>query len=429
MTAALSTSSAAVLFAAEGAGAGKDKDEARPRGSTSSTSSPRPPAVFNSIVPVCYGKNDGEARLVRPWNVYDQSTPTCRPPVPWDKSGVPPNGWSSRACTTGGSFDCDANEYYTQLEDSVVGPQGPAGAAGPIGPQGPIGPIGPSGLRGADGPTGPQGDGFAFRGEWAANTNYLERDVVTNLGSAYTALADSLGVNPSKPSGSWSLLVVRGERGEQGAPGLNGSNGIGATVAQIAPVPPGTGPCELEGGALVTDGNGNVSYICNGKSGTTGQGAGMALSGNFLFPPGPAIPNTPAPVVNVPDLSLGVVMSESTAGVVVSTDGGVQVNSAVIGQYVIVDLFLFVDCPATNTTAESSKLIGRRRVFAANSVAQQAVSNWSMSVVDVERAGGPYVYRVAAQLIANNGSNAVVSGSSTTVPWLRGTLTAVVINK
>ena len=426
VTAALS-SSAAVLVAAEPR-SGKDKDEPQRPGSESvvGSTSVRLPSSYPTLVPVCYGKNDGKTRLVRPWNVNNQSTPTCRPPVPWDQSGEPTGGWSSRACTTGGSFDCDSDEFYTQLEDNVVGPpgpQGPAGPGGPAGPQGPIGPIGPTGQ------TGPQGDGFAFRGEWDANTNYLERDVVTNLGSAYIALGDSLGVNPSAPSDSWSLFVARGERGEQGAPGLNGSNGIGATVAEIPPVPPGTGPCGLEGGALVTDGNGNVVPVCNGKSGTAGQGAGMALSGNFVFPPVPAVPNTPAPIVNVPDLSLGVSVTESAAGVVVATDGGVQVNSAVVGQYVIVDILLFVDCPATATTAETTKLIGRRRVFAANPVQQQTVTNWSISVIDVEGAGGPYVYRVAAQLVGNNGSNAIVSGSPTLVPWLRGTLTAVVINK
>jgi hypothetical protein len=253
--------------------------------------------------------------------------------------------------------------------------------------------------------------------------------VVTNLGSAFIALGDSVGVNPSTPSDSWSLFAARGERGEQGAPGVNGTNGIGATVAQVPPVPPGTGPCGLEGGALVTDGNGNIVYVCNGHSGTTGQGAGMAVSGNIVFPPIPAVPNTPAPIVNVPDLSLGVSVTESAAGVVVTTDGGVQINSAVIGQYVIVDILLFVDCPATATTPETTRLIGRRRVFAANPVQQQTVTNWSISVIDVEKAGGPYVYRVAAQLVANNGSNAIVSGSPTVAPWLRGTLTAVVINK
>ena len=147
----------------------------------------------------------------------------------------------------------------------------------------------------------------------------------------------------------------------------------------------------------------------------------MALSGNFLFPT--------ATMTNVPDLSLSVTATDATAGIVVSSDGGVQVNSALVGQYVIVDIFLFVDIPATATTGLTTKQVARRRVFAANAVAQQAVSNWSFSVVDVEPPGGPYTYRVAAQLVGNNGSNAVVSGSSTTVPWLRGTLTAVVINK
>ncbi len=56
------------------------------------------------------------------------------------------------------------------------------------------------------------------------------------------------------------------------------------------------------------------------------------------------------------------------------------------------------------------------------------MTNWSLSVVDSEKPGS-YVYRVAAQLVGNNGSNAIVSGSPTLVPWLRGTLTAVVINK
>ena len=72
--------------------------------------------------------------------------------------------------------------------------------------------------------------------------------------------------------------------------------------------------------------------------------------------------------------------------------------------------------------------MARRRVFVANPVTQQAVTNWSISTVCVEPAGGPYTYHVAAQLIANN-APAIVSGSSTVLPWLRGTLTATVVNK
>jgi len=440
LTAALLTTSAADVYAA-----GKDKEDQR-SGSSSSSSSGRPPSGFTTLVPVCYRKDDGRTRLVRPWNVADLSLPTCRPPAPWDQSAIPPNGWSTRACTVGGSFDCDSDEFYTQLEDSVVGPQGPIGPQGPAGPQGsagPQGPAGPQGLQGVagpQGPAGPQGDGFAFRGAWNNAVAYQPNDVVTANGSAYIALRQTTGVDPTTPGDDWAIFVARGQVGPAGAngsdgtngrDGVDGRNGFGATVARIPPVPDGTGPCGLEGGALVTDGNGNIVPVCSGKSGTTGQGAFIAQSANSVNLP--IVNPPPAPLTTtaaVPDLTLAVSVAESATGVVVTTDGGVQVNSAVVGQYVIVDITLFVDCPATATSPEgTTKLLARRRVFAANSVAQQTVTNWSMSVVDSAKPGGLYVYRVTAQIIGNNGSSAVISGSSATNSHLRGTLTAVVINK
>jgi hypothetical protein len=177
----------------------------------------------------------------------------------------------------------------------------------------------------------------------------------------------------------------------------------------------------------VTAGDGTVAFVCNGKRGTTGQGAGKASSENSLLLPVPTLPLNA--IVAVPDLSLNVMVADSTAGIVVSTDGGVQVSSAFANQYVIVDIILVVDVPATSTTAAATKEVARRRVFAANAVAQPTITNWSFSTVCVEPPGGPYRYRVMAQLFGNNGSFAVVSGSSTSNPWLRGTLTAVVVNK
>jgi hypothetical protein len=304
----------------------------------------RPPSVFTSIVPVCYGRKDGKARFVRPWNVRDQSVPSCRPPAPWDQFNIPKDGWANVACTTGGSFDCDSDEEnFTELQTSVVGPtgpQGPPGVSGPIGPQGPPGvpgAIGPQGPPGVAGPTGPTGE-----------------------------------TGPAGPAG---------------------------------------------------------------PSGTTGQGAGKALSGNFLILPIPKV--LEQPILDVPDLSLDVMIADSTAGVIVSTDGGVQVNSGVPGQFVVVDIFLFVDIPATATTPATTKLVARRRVLAANAVDRvQSVANWSFSIVCVEPPGGPYTYRVMAQLFQNvapnlpgPGPSVVVSGTSTFLPYLRGTLTAVVINK
>jgi hypothetical protein len=241
---------------------------------------------------------------------------------------------------------------------------------------------------------------------------------VTEGGSAYIALGKSLGIDPQLPGTVWQLFVARGEMGPPGAPGTDGYSPV------VTDVPPSLdGPCAPNGGTQVTAGDGSVTYVCNGHSGTTGQGAGMSISGNFLF--------ATTTLTNVPDLSLGVAVADSTAAIVVSSDGGVQLNSAVERQFAIVDIFLFVDTPATATTPSITKQIGRRRVFVANAVAQQAVVNWAFSVIDVEPPGQPYTYRVAAQLVTSNGGPTplVVSGSSTTTPWLRGTLTAVVINK
>ena len=156
------------------------------------------------------------------------------------------------------------------------------------------------------------------------------------------------------------------------------------------------------------------------ERGTTGQGTGIAVSGNFILATGT--------VTDVPDLSLNVTVSRATAGVVVTTDGGIQMNSAIVGSYAFVDITLLVDVPATATRAASTKVVARRRVFAENAVTQQAVTNWSISTVCVEPPGGPYTYHVAAQLVANN-APVIVSGSSTVLNWLRGTLTATVINK
>ena len=78
----------------------------------------------------------------------------------------------------------------------------------------------------------------------------------------------------------------------------------------------------------------------------------------------------------------------------VSTDGGIQLNSAIAGSFAIVEISLIVDTPATPTKAASTKVVARRRVFAANPVTQQAVSNWSISTVCVEPAGGPHTHHV-----------------------------------
>jgi hypothetical protein len=137
------------------------------------------------------------------------------------------------------------------------------------------------------------------------------------------------------------------------------------------------------------------------------------------------------PLTNLDNLSLGVSVSSSTAAVIVATDGGVQILSSIATAFVYVDVFLFADTPAIGTTPATSRQIARRRIFASNPVAQQAVANWSFAVLDfppILPASLAYTYRVAAQLVSYNVVvGALVSGSSTSP--LRGTLTAVLINK
>jgi hypothetical protein len=52
-------------------------------------------------------------------------------------------------------------------------------------------------------------------------------------------------------------------------------------------------------------------------------------------------------------------------------------------------------------------------------------------VVDVQAPGGPYTYRVVAKVASGmfTAAGVTVSGSATSAPHLRGTLTAVGINR
>jgi hypothetical protein len=335
------------------------------KGGERSSDAQRPPSVFTSVVPVCYRRDDGRARFVRPFTLIVLSVPTaCRPPTPWDEFNIPEGGWPNGlpACTAGGSFDCDSGEFFTELETKVVGPPGP---------QGPIGPIGPAG------PAGPQG--------------------------------------------------------EQGPQGLNGTNGIGASVEQL---PPGDDRCGTDGGVVVVSGNGSSAVICNGRR-STGQSTQMKRTAAESWLQLRTPDGRPGEETAVPDLFLDVTVDNSTEGVVVSTDGGLQVAANVTGLYAVVDIILCLDIPNA-IPPNDCKELARRRVFAVNTATGGLTNaaNWSFSVVDHQDVPGLYKYKVKAQLQQSNTANGVfVSGAPSSPPplnfppALRGTLTTVVINK
>jgi hypothetical protein len=128
-------------------------------------------------------------------------------------------------------------------------------------------------------------------------------------------------------------------------------------------------------------------------------------------------------LTDVPGLSLGVNVTSATAAVVVSSDGGVQVNTTSGNHAVVVDIYLFVDGDI------APKQIIQKRIYAVNSIVAPNVTNWAFSVAVSGLAPGlPHTFRVAAALIATTGPSAVVGGSGSTA-YLRGTLTAVAVNK
>jgi hypothetical protein len=249
---------------------------------------------------------------------------------------------------------------------------------------------------------------------------YRINDVVTENGSSFIARAESTGVDPQFENTAWALFVARGETG---APGADGRNGVGAMVTN-APAG-GTNPCTATGGVQITAGDGSISFVCNGAagaSGTTGQGATMALSSTAL--------QASATATTIPGMTIRVPVTGATSAVILSSDGGLSSLSAIVGQFGIVDIFLVVDCPGTATNPPTTRTLSRRRIYAANVVDKQfAIGNWALSVIDVPPQPGEYVYRVMAALAGPGASTApvVVAGNADSV--LRGTLMAFAINK
>ncbi len=128
----------------------------------------------------------------------------------------------------------------------IPGPTGATGATGPAGSgtgsgsvgatgaTGPQGPQGVPGTAGAAGAPGAAGQGFAFRGAWAASTAYKPYDVVTYSGQTYessTTFTSSTSFNAA----NWNLLAAMGAPGAQGAAGSGSGTGTGLSAVTCSP--------------------------------------------------------------------------------------------------------------------------------------------------------------------------------------------------
>ena len=135
---------------------------------------------------------------------------------------------------------------------------------------------------------------------------------------------------------------------------------------------------------------------------------------------GPRTISLALPSGDVPGLSLSVTVPSLTSAVVISSDGGVQVNSGANGVGVVLDILLFVD-------ASPNETMKRRIIVVNNNSLVVGVTNWAFSYSVTGLTPGTHTFRVAAQYIAASaGVSALVGGSSMSV--LRGSLTGVIIN-
>ena len=151
----------------------------------------------------------------------------------------------------------------TAISWNQQGPAGLTGATGPQGPAGPTGGTGPQGLAGPQGPQGAKGDTGDTGAAGAPGTGAT----VASLASGDTNCANG-GVSVTDGNGNtaYACSGATGPQGDKGDAGATGAPGTGATVASLAS---GDTNC-ANGGASVTDGNGNTAYACDGAPGPQG---------------------------------------------------------------------------------------------------------------------------------------------------------------
>jgi Phage Tail Collar Domain/Collagen triple helix repeat (20 copies) len=126
--------------------------------------------------------------------------------------------------------------------------------------------------------------GFTFRGPWAAATVYSAKDVVSEGGSSYIALAANASVDPAADvggaGGHWALIAAAGATGSPGAPGAQGPAGAAGAV----------GPAGLQGSTGAAGAAGPTGPTgLQGPPGTTGSAGPMGPTG-ATGPAGPLGP-------------------------------------------------------------------------------------------------------------------------------------------
>jgi hypothetical protein len=168
------------------------------------------------------------------------------------------------------------NVNVNQVLALLVGPEGqpgPAGVAGRDGFVGMNGQDGKDGLPGAPGPVGPQGVAGPAGASVVA--------VVLNAGDSNCANGGSkfISGDGSTAFACNGATGATGATGAQGPQGLQGEPGEGVVIDTTGPgLALVAANCE-SGGRAFRDGDGNLTYLCNGTGGTGGGGFSAGING------------------------------------------------------------------------------------------------------------------------------------------------------
>jgi hypothetical protein len=342
-------------------------------------------------------------------------------------------------------------------EQGPPGATGPAGATGATGAAGAAGPPGAAGTTGAAGPAGASvltssGSPGAGSSCTTGNTDIdLANGEVYSCSSA--AWADT-GSSIEGPSGANGTNGTDGTDGTDGASvlttsgvpvnscasgdtaidlsdgevyscssesawvdtgssieGPQGPAGTGATVSTVAT---GNSNCP-NGGAEVTDGNGNSAYACNGANGSSSGPLGQYAES--VYGDEELAVTSSQDLTNIPGLSETVTVP-ANALVYISTDGGAYPLSDASNGWSDTDVEL-----AVNDVALQSG--GGEEMTMLNNANAVAAGHWSLSVV-APLPAGTYAITVAAEG-GDSGSTAEVSGGPGNVD--QGTLSVIILRQ
>jgi hypothetical protein len=127
-----------------------------------------------------------------------------------------------------------------------------------------------------------------------------------------------------------------------------------------------------------------------GMADTNGSGT-VTVTGTLTFVAGATLNGFIVP-------SATFVIGEQVKNIVLNIDGGIQLNSSVVGNFAIVDFSL----QRVNSAGTATSLGTTRRVMVQNAVAQQSLANFTLNYIDRPPLGDVYTYRLASVLVANN---------------------------